>query len=157
MLADDTRSRRGGEDAAAAHEHAPDAIGGGHPQDDLECLVIVVTAVAAQHQRSAPELRQAVENGLDEIFQIMRLSHGRDLLAQPRGAGPLVLKGLCADDANSHDFLSSAGFMRLETMSLFPHLNPVATPRATGAGNSCVLGASYLDYDMPNIDQYNQA
>ncbi len=59
----------------------------------LNGLAVEVSAVAADHQVLAFEAVEAVEDRLDEVLDVMRLLEMRDLLAQPRGAGLLVVEG----------------------------------------------------------------
>ena len=100
VLAHQIAERGRGQDAAAADQHAADAVGGGHAQDDLDRAVVEVAAVAAKHQRLPGQAGQCVEDRLHEVFQVAGALEHRDLLAQPRGAGQLAfdrLRGLVQD------------------------------------------------------------
>ena len=91
-----------GEDAATPHQGPCDTVGGGHAQDELDRLTVVEAPVAAHHQGAAVEAILGVENGLDEVLQVMRLLEDLDLLAQPGGPGALSGERLGADDAGCH-------------------------------------------------------
>ncbi len=106
VLADHCGCRRRRQDAALPHQHLRDAVGGSHPENDLDRLPVVVAPVAAQHQRAARRrgriVENAVEHRLDEIFQVVgRPEHG-DLLAQARGARLLVRKRRGGDGSDVH-------------------------------------------------------
>ncbi len=102
VFADHARSRRGGEDAALSDHDLAQAVGRRHLQDNLHRLAVVVAAIAAQHQGRTLRCGDAVEDGLHEIFKIIRLLEGADFFAQSRGAGLLVGKGLGGDGAQAH-------------------------------------------------------
>ena len=93
VLADDVGGGGRREDAAAADEDAAEAVGGGHLQRGLDDLAVEVAAVAADDQGLALEAFEAVEDRLDEVLDVGRLLEVRDLLAQARGAGLLVVEG----------------------------------------------------------------
>jgi len=83
---------RCGQEAAAADDHAAEMVRGGHPQDDLNRLTVVVTAVATHRQRFVPEIRPPllpghVEDRLDEIFQVVGCRKSRVFLRRPEVPG----------------------------------------------------------------------
>jgi len=92
-FADEVRGRGRRQDAAAAHDDPAEAVGGRHLHGGLDRLAVEVAAIAADHQRLAPEAVEAVEDRLDEILDVTRLLEVRHLLAQSGGAGLLVVEG----------------------------------------------------------------
>ncbi len=112
VLADDVGGGGGGEDAALPDQHPAEAVGGGHLQRDLDDLAVEVAAVAADHQRLAGEVLQAVEDRLDEVLHVVRLLEVRNLLAQAGGAGLLVVVGLWSDTCRSCWSLPAGGRRR---------------------------------------------
>jgi hypothetical protein len=94
------------QDAALPHQYRANAIGGGHPEDHLDRLAVVIAPVAAQHQRASRRRIRSVKNGvehrLNEIFEITGRLENRDLLAQTRGAGLLVIEGGRGDGSDVH-------------------------------------------------------
>jgi hypothetical protein len=88
---DHRRGRRGRQDAAAADHDPPEPVRGGHLQDGLDGLPVVVPAVAADHQDLSRDPLQAVEDGLHEVLDVMGPAEDLDLLAEARGAWLLPL------------------------------------------------------------------
>src|ERR1019366_5864182 len=93
-------SSGGGKYAALTDQYMPETIGGRHLENDLNRYPIVITTVTAQHQRCTRRGSDGVEDGLHEIFQIVRLLKGRNALAQPGSAGVLIGE---RDGCNSMD------------------------------------------------------
>ena len=98
--ADQRRDGRGRENSALADDDAPEAVGGGDLDHELDRLAVVEPAVAAEHQRLALEAFERVENRLDEVFKIARLLKHRNLLAQSRRPRPLVGERLGGDGSD---------------------------------------------------------
>src|SRR6185503_1985161 len=90
MFANDMGGRRRGEESLASEQHTADAIRRGHPQHRLDDLSVVIAAITTEDERSAPVIPQDVENGLEEVFDIVRLLELSHLLAQAGSAGPLT-------------------------------------------------------------------
>jgi hypothetical protein len=67
-----------------------EAVGRGDLDHLLDRLPIVEAPVAAHHELGAVAIRHAVEDRLHKILDVMRLLERLDLLAQARGARPLV-------------------------------------------------------------------
>ncbi len=102
VLADHAGGGGGGEDPSGAHQDPGNAIGGGHAQDHLDGLAVVVATVAAQHQGAAVQVLLGVEDGLDKVFQVVGLTEYPDPLAQARGTRFLILEGTGLDDGDLH-------------------------------------------------------
>ena len=79
------------------------AIGRGQAHDGLDRHVVVVAAIAAQHQRAAAQFRHAVEYRLHEVFEVARLLEDLDLLPQPGRAGALAGQGPSGKGLDLHD------------------------------------------------------
>ena len=73
---------------------------------DLHHFLVVVAAVAADHQGLAGEAFERIEDRLDEVLGIVRLLEDRHLLAQARGAGLLAFEWR-GGDGQDHAELSS--------------------------------------------------
>ena len=102
MLADHAADGRRRQNAALPQQHARVAVRGRHAQHRLDGRAVVVTPVAAQHQRLAMAVAERVEHALHEVFQVLRCAEDRHLLAQARGAGPLTSHRRRIDNLNSH-------------------------------------------------------
>ena len=102
VLADHAGGGRRRQNAALPHQNPAKAVGGGHFENDLGRLAVVVAPVAAQHQRAARRCIDGVEHRLDEVFQISRRLEYGDLLAQARGARFLVGEGSRGDGSDAH-------------------------------------------------------
>ena len=102
MLADDAADGRRRQNAALPQQHARVAVRSRHAQHRLDGRAVVVTPVAAQHQRLAMAVAERVEHALHEVFQVLRGAEERHLLAQARGAGPLASHRCRIDNLNSH-------------------------------------------------------
>ena len=98
--ADQRRDGRGRENAALADDDAAEAVGGGDLDHDLDRLAVEEAAVAAEHQRLALKALERIEDRLDEVFEVAGLLEDRDLLAQSRGARPLVGERLGGDGSD---------------------------------------------------------
>jgi hypothetical protein len=68
----------------------------------LRLAVAVIAAIAADDQACTATLNEHVEDRLDEILKIMWLPVDRHLLAESRGARPLIGEGVRGDRANGH-------------------------------------------------------
>ena len=79
-----------------------DAVGGGHLQDRLDGFLVVVSAVPPDDEGAVSNVSKRVENGLNEVLEIVGLLKDRDLFAQPGGAGFLVRKGCGFDRQDVH-------------------------------------------------------
>ena len=91
--ADQVRYRRGGEQAVAPDQQPGNAVSRRQPEQGLQRHVVVVTPVTADHQGCAAPLRQGVEQGLEIVFQVVRLAYGGDFFTQPGGTGALIEVG----------------------------------------------------------------
>ena len=106
VFADKAGGGRRGEQAALANNDPGHAVGSRHAQNDLDRMAVVITAVTAENQRAALEVRLGVEDRLDKVFQVMGRLENPDLFAQTGGAGALVGKGPGADGRDIHAGLS---------------------------------------------------
>ncbi len=97
VLADDAGGGRRGEQAALAHNDPGHTIGRRHAENDLDRLPVVITAITAQHECAALEVRLGVEDRLDKVFQVVGRLELPDFFAQTGGAGALVGEGLGGD------------------------------------------------------------
>ena len=95
--ADQRRDSGSRENAALADDDAAEAVRRGDLDHDLDRLAVEEPPVAAKDERLALKALERIENRLDEVFEIVRLLEDRDLLAQPRGAWPLVGERLGGD------------------------------------------------------------
>jgi hypothetical protein len=102
-LADHATRRRRRQDAVLPHQHAAEAVGRRHAHDGLDGHIVVEPAVTAQHERLALESFERVEDGLDEVLQVMRLLEDGDLLAKARGSWALARNGLGGDSHHIHE------------------------------------------------------
>ncbi len=112
VFADHARSGWCGQDAAASDQHLAEAVRCRHLQDDLDRRSIVIAPIAAQHQRRALGCGDAVEDGLDEVFQVVGLLENGDFLAQAGSAGFLVGKWLRGNGADAHQTTSQGELRR---------------------------------------------
>ena len=69
----EVRGGRCGKQAGASHDHVRDAVAGGHADDRLGRFAVVVSPIAADHQRGVGWKRGHLEQRLHEILEIVRL------------------------------------------------------------------------------------
>lgn len=74
------------------------------PQDGLHGHIVVVAAVAAQHQRGPAQRCGAHgrKGGLHKRLQVVGLRKHGNTLAQAAGAGLLILEAGVLNDGNPH-------------------------------------------------------
>ena len=94
VFADDVGGGGGGENAALTDQYLAETGSGGHLDRLLDHFAVVITAVAADHQRLAFEAFKGVEDRLDEVLGVIFLGEDWHLLAQAGCARLLVLIGL---------------------------------------------------------------
>ena len=109
VLADDTGSRRRGQQATTPHQYLAKTVCRGHTQNDLCGMPVVKTSVAAQHQCRTGKIFQAVEDGLYKVFKIPRLLKYADFFAQAGRAGFLVGERRCLFNDNVHVVIHLVG------------------------------------------------
>ena len=85
------------ENAALAHDDAAEAVRRGDLDHDLDRLAVEEAAVTAENERLALKTLERIEGRLDEVFEVAGALEDRDLLAQTRGARPLVGERLGGD------------------------------------------------------------
>ena len=85
------------ENAAFADDDAAEAVRRGDLDHDLDRLAVEKAPVAAEDERFALKALERIESRLNEVFEVVRLLEDRDLLAQTRGAWPLVGERLSGD------------------------------------------------------------
>mmetsp|Transcript_8637 Transcript_8637/g.27096 ORF Transcript_8637/g.27096 Transcript_8637/m.27096 type:complete len:1102 (-) Transcript_8637:19-3324(-) len=97
LLADDGRERGRAGDAVLGDPDAPDAVGRGDLDDDLDGGVVVEAAVPADDERHVGDVRargdERGEGGLDEVVEVVALHEELGLLPQARGPGLLAVDG----------------------------------------------------------------
>jgi hypothetical protein len=96
------------EDAAFADDDAAEAVRRGDLDHDLDRLAVEEAPVAAEDQCLALKALKRIERRLNEVFQIVWPLEDRDLLAQTRGAWPLVAERLGGDDFDHFGVLPKA-------------------------------------------------
>ena len=79
-----------------------DAVRGRHAQQDGDGFTIVEAAVTTDDQCRITERRAGIENGLDEVLEIVRLSEYRNGLAQSSGARFLIVERAGNGGENLH-------------------------------------------------------
>ena len=98
--ADQRRDGGGGKNAAFADDDAAEAVGRRDLDHDLDRLAVEKPPVAAEDKRFALKALKGIEGRLNEVFEIVRPLKDRDLLAQTRGARPLVGERLGGDSSD---------------------------------------------------------
>ncbi len=53
-----------------------------HPQNDLDCLAVVVASITSQGERTTDKVSLTLKDGLNKILQIVGLLEYFDLFAQ---------------------------------------------------------------------------
>ena len=94
VFADDVGGGRRRENATLTDQNLAETGSGGHFDRLLDDFAVVITAVAADHQRLALKALKRVEDRLDEILGVIFLCEDWHLLAQAGCARLLVLIGL---------------------------------------------------------------
>ena len=93
--ADNTGDRRRREYAVLTDQDPAETVGGGDFENDLDGFAVIKASVAAHYQGLAMIARQRIEDGLDEIFQVVRLLEDRDLFPKSGCARALVVERFC--------------------------------------------------------------
>ncbi len=97
--------RGGGEQPVPADDDPGDAVARSNAEQHLQGFAVPEAAVTAGDQGGAREIPGGVEDGLEEVLEVVRLAEYPHFLAQPRRAWPLVVEGSGGDAAHFHDRL----------------------------------------------------
>ena len=95
-------SRRRRKQATLPHQDAREPVRRGHLDDGLDRFAVEVATVAADDQGLARDLAETVEYALHEVFDVVRRSKHRHLLAQSRSSRLLPSYRSGLDHAHSH-------------------------------------------------------